>query len=129
MTTWDVENETYAEFKKRRSAESGISGMGQKKREGTGKINKSDLRAEALKRANYTCEWPNCYEKKWLEMAHLIAIGMGGKNRNISNDPMNVCILCKTHHDIFDGRQSRGSNREYMELLKGFLILQWRRNE
>ena len=54
MTTWDVENETYAEFKKRRSAESGISGMGQKKREGTGKINKSDLRAEALKRANYT---------------------------------------------------------------------------
>tara|TARA_R100000278_G_scaffold122093_2_gene107451 strand:+ start:127 stop:516 length:390 start_codon:yes stop_codon:yes gene_type:complete len=129
MTTWDVENETYAEFKKRRSAESGISGMGQKKREGTGKINKSDLRAEALKRANYTCEWPNCYEKKWLEMAHLIAIGMGGKNRDISNDPMNVCILCKNHHDIFDGRQQYGTKREYTELLKGFLILQWRRNE
>ena len=30
MTTWDVENESYAEFKKRRSDESGISGMGQK---------------------------------------------------------------------------------------------------
>ena len=36
---WDPENETYAEFKKRRSASFGISGMGQKKREGTGKKN------------------------------------------------------------------------------------------
>ena len=34
---WDAENETYAEFKKRRSASFNISGMGQKKREGTGK--------------------------------------------------------------------------------------------
>ena len=46
---WDAENETYAEFKKRRSKAHGISGMGQKKREGTGKINKSALREKALK--------------------------------------------------------------------------------
>ena len=36
---WEPEKETYEEFKKRRSKSSGISGMGQKKREGTGKIN------------------------------------------------------------------------------------------
>ena len=109
---WDPENETYAEFKKRRSANSGISGMGQKKREGTGKKNLSELREKALKRANYICEWPNCNKKQWLEMAHLRAIGMGGRDRKISDDINNVCILCKEHHDIFDGRQQR----KWMEL-------------
>jgi len=123
---WDPENETWAEFKKRRSANSGISGMGQKKREGTGKKNLSELREKALKRAKHKCEWPNCNSKKWLEMAHLRAKGMGGRDRNISDDPMNVCILCKEHHDIFDGRQQRNTKYEYTELLKGFLVLQWR---
>ena len=97
---WDAENETYAEFKKRRSESFNISGMGQKKREGTGKKNLSNLREKALERANYKCEWPGCNSKKWLEMAHLIAKGMGGANRNISDDPMNVCMLCKEHHVI-----------------------------
>ena len=100
--------------------------MGQKKREGTGKKNLSELREKALKRANYTCEWPDCNSKKRLEMAHLKAKGMGGANRDISDDPMNVCMLCKHHHDIFDGRQQVGSQREYTALLKGFLVLQWR---
>ena len=71
---WDAENETYAEFKKRRSKSSGISGMGQKKREGTGKINKSELREKALKRANYSCEWPECDTTQWLEMAHILSL-------------------------------------------------------
>ena len=123
---WDPENETYAEFKKRRSANSGISGMGQKKREGTGKKNLSELRGKALKRANYICEWPNCNKKQWLEMAHLRAIGMGGRDRKISDDINNVCILCKEHHDIFDGRQQRNTKYEYTELLKGFLALKYR---
>jgi len=34
---WEPDKETFKEFKQRRSASSGISGMGQKKREGTGK--------------------------------------------------------------------------------------------
>jgi hypothetical protein len=124
--SWDPEKETFQEFKQRRSASSGISGMGQKKREGTGKKNLSELREKALARAKYTCEWPGCNSKKWLEMAHLKAKGMGGANRDISDDPMNVCMLCKHHHDIFDGRQQVGSQREYTELLKGFLVLHWR---
>ena len=78
---WDAENETYAEFKKRRSASFGVSGMGQKKREGTGKKNLSELREKALQRANYKCEWPDCNSKKWLEMAHLRAKGMGGRKQ------------------------------------------------
>ena len=83
---WDPENETYKEFKIRRSKSHGISGLGQKKREGTGKINKSALREKALKRANYRCEWPECDTTQWLEMAHITGIGMGGMNRDISND-------------------------------------------
>ena len=79
---WEPEKETWKEFKKRRSASSGISGIGQKKREGTGKINKSALREVALKRAGYQCEWANCFERKWLEMAHIDGIGMGGKNES-----------------------------------------------
>ncbi len=55
--------------------------------------------------------------------------GMGGANRNISDDPMNVCMLCKEHHDIFDGRQRQGSKREYTNLLKGFLVLKWRHDK
>src|SRR6056300_1170197 len=110
---WEPEKETWQEFKKRRSANSGISGMGQKKREGSGKINKSELREKALKRAGYQCEWAGCDERQWLEMAHIKAIGMGGRDRNISNDPENVAILCKYHHDIFDGRQQVGAHKEY----------------
>ena len=87
---WEPEKETYAEFKKRRSKSHGVSGMGKKKREGTGKINKSELREKSLKRANYTCEWPECNDTQWLEMAHITGIGMGGKNRNISNHEGNV---------------------------------------
>ena len=103
--------------------------MGQKKREGTGKKNLSELRERALERANYKCEWPGCNSKKWLEMAHLRAKGMGGRDREISDDPMNVCMLCKEHHDIFDGRQRQGSKREYTNLLKGFLVLKWRHDK
>jgi hypothetical protein len=118
---WDAENETWAEYKKRKSSKS--AGMGQKK------INKrenlSEVRERALKRANYSCEWPECNSNKWLELAHLTAIGMGGKNNDIAADMNNVSILCKHHHDVFDGRQRVGLKLAYTELLRGYLMLRW----
>ena len=95
--------------------------MGQKKREGTGKINKSALREKALKRANYRCEWPECDTTQWLEMAHITGIGMGGMNRDISNDEGNVAIFCKFHHDIFDGKTISGAKREYTRFVRAYL--------
>jgi hypothetical protein len=121
---WDPENETWAEFKKRRTSSS--AGMGQKKK--SKRENLSEVRERALKRANYSCEWPGCNSKKWLELAHLTAIGMGGKNNKIAADMNNVSILCKHHHDVFDGRQQSGSKKEYTELLRGYLMLRWNRN-
>jgi len=67
---WDAEKETWAEYKKRKSAKS--AGMGQKKL--NKRENLSEVRERALKRANYSCEWPECNSKKWLELAHLTAI-------------------------------------------------------
>ena len=119
--SWEPDKETWDEFKKRRSSKSGISGMGQKKREGTGKINKSELREKALKRANFSCEWPECDATKWLEMAHITGIGMGGMNRDISNNEGNVAIFCKYHHDIFDGKTISGQKREYTKFVRAYL--------
>ena len=116
----DAENETYAEFKKRRSASFGVSGMGQKKREGTGKKNLSELRRKLYKEQITNASGRIVIPRNGLEMAHLRAKGMGGRDRLLSDDPMNVCMLCKEHHDIFDGRQRQGSKREYTNLLKGF---------
>ena len=107
----------------------GFRGWGRKNETAQEKKNLSGLREKALQRANYKCEWPDCNSKKWLEMAHLRAKGMGGRDRLISDDPMNVCMLCKEHHDIFDGRQRVGSHREYTNLLKGFLVLKWRHDK
>ena len=80
----------------------------------------SPLREEALKRAGGRCEWAYCNDNKWLELAHIQGIGMGGsKSRKF--DINNVAILCKWHHDIYDGRQSSGKSVAYRDLLKGFL--------
>ena len=35
------------------------------------------IREEAMERANYSCEWAYCTDR-WLELAHIQAIGMGG---------------------------------------------------
>ena len=80
----------------------------------------SPLREEALKRAGGRCEWAYCNDNKWLELAHIKGIGMGGNKRR-KYDIDNVCILCKWHHDIYDGRQSSGAKVAYRDLLKGFL--------
>ena len=79
------------------------------------------MRLIALDRANNRCEWPECinYDQR-LELAHLKDIGMGG-NPTRKFDIQNVAMLCKWHHDIYDGRQSMGTKVAYRELLRGYL--------
>jgi predicted restriction endonuclease len=78
------------------------------------------IREEAFRRAGNVCEWANCDSNKWLELAHLKDIGMGGnKARKYNVD--NTAVLCKWHHDIYDGRQSMGTKVAYRELLEGYL--------
>jgi hypothetical protein len=45
---------------------------------------------------------------------------MGG-NKKRKFDMDNVAILCKWHHDVYDGRQQKGSSVAYRALLQGFL--------
>ena len=80
-----------------------------------------ELRLIALERANNRCEWPECinYDQK-LELAHLKDIGMGG-NPTRKYDINNVAMLCKLHHDIYDGRTISYAKREYRVLLKSYL--------
>lgn len=80
----------------------------------------SEIRKEAMQRAKGRCEWAYCNDDKWLELAHIQGIGMGG-NKKRKYDIDNVCILCKYHHDIYDGRRPNGSKRAYRDLLQGFL--------
>ena len=78
------------------------------------------IREKAMERANYSCEWAYCTDSRWLELAHIQAIGMGGSPKK-KFDINNVAILCKHHHDIYDGRQRVGNSVAYRELLMGFL--------
>jgi len=83
--------------------------------------NLSEIRELALKRANYACEWAYCTDKNWLELAHILGIGMGGRDKQSKYDLNNVAILCKYHHDIYDGRRNNGTKRAYRDLLMGYL--------
>ena len=80
-----------------------------------------EMRLIALDRANNRCEWPECinYDQR-LELAHLKDIGMGG-NPTRKYDIDNVAMLCKLHHDIYDGRTISYSKREHRQLLKSYL--------
>jgi len=71
------------------------------------------------------CEWANCNSKEWLELAHIKGIGMGGRDKDIKYNIDNVTMLCKMHHDIYDGRTISGAKREYRELLKEYLNLKY----
>ena len=82
----------------------------------------SEIRKEAMQRAKGRCEWAYCNDDKWLELAHIQGIGMGG-NKKRKYDIDNVCILCKYHHDIYDGRTISLAKKEYRALLKGYLDL------
>lgn len=79
------------------------------------------MRAIALERAGNKCEWPMCnnFDQK-LEMAHIHGIGMGG-NPKRKYDINNVAMLCKLHHDIYDGRSISLAKKEYRVLLKSYL--------
>ena len=48
---------------------------------------------------------------------------MGGRNKQEKFDSENVAILCKLHHDIYDGRTISMAKKEYRALLKGYLDL------
>ena len=79
------------------------------------------MREIALERANNRCEWPTCinYDQK-LEMAHLVDIGMGG-SKTRKYDINNVAMLCKLHHDLYDGRLISLAKKEYRILLQSYL--------
>ena len=80
------------------------------------------LRELALERANFRCEWPECNNTNYkLEMAHILGIGMGGRNKEEKYDLNNVAMLCKLHHDIYDGRTISLAKKEYRILLKSYL--------
>ena len=80
---------------------------------------RSELRAEALIRAGYKCEWPGCHETRWLEMSHIIPLGSGGKD-----ELDGVWILCKPCHDLYDGR-APFKRRELRVLVVE--LMRWRR--
>jgi predicted restriction endonuclease len=84
-------------------------------------MNRSDLRAEAMQRDGFRCAWPTCnIEASWLEMAHIWPTGMGG---NPSRDRIeNVWMLCKYHHDLFDGRVPQ-KQREYRALAAAYVSI------
>lgn len=64
----------------------------------------------AVEARDQSCRWPGCpfliNSINPLECAHLKHRGMGGDED--ANEPENGVLLCKLHHDIFDGRQGRG---------------------
>jgi len=80
---------------------------------------RSMLRAEAIIRADYRCEWPECGETRWLEMSHIIPLGSGGKD-----ELSNVWMLDRFHHDLYDGR-SPFKRRELRLLVVE--LMGWRR--
>lgn len=65
------------------------------------------------------CVWPGCTllltQGNPLEMAHLRHRGMGGSKT--ANTPDNAVMLCRWHHDVFDGRQGQGKTRVELALM------------
>lgn len=122
---WDPEKESYKEYKSRTKGKGMRGGVGLKKNAEVPEGGLSKIREIALQRANYQCEWEDCGDKKWLELAHILDIGMGGRDATSKYDLNNVCILCKYHHDIYDGRDTKGSKRAYRALLTGYLKMKY----
>lgn len=84
-----------------------------------------------MERARHRCEWAGCGLRHDLQIAHIEARGMGGKRPNI-DDPDNLSVLCRYHHDIYDGRDHRGLKKEMRYLLGAWLRgeepLRWKRD-
>ena len=86
---------------------------------------RSELREAALERAGGRCEFPTCtYQRPRLQMAHLLASGMGGsKFRDVLD---NVAMLCEMHHDWLDGRITANGRRfENEAIIRAVLNREW----
>lgn len=76
-----------------------------------------------MERAGGQCEWISCGTTYDLEMAHLTHRGMGGSPK--ANVLANVCMLCAYHHDVLDGRTTKGRRRAVQNLLTFYLRTKW----
>lgn len=74
------------------------------------------LRAQLWEITRGVCEWPGCGHSAD-HMAHIEPRGMGGRP---SVDRLsNVAALCRTHHDILDGRTVDRTDRAVSDLVDG----------
>lgn len=81
---------------------------------------RSELRAQVLNTDGPSCAWAFC-RSQGEEMAHIHGIGMGGR---ASADTLeNACLLCRSHHDLLDGRSHHKLRYEMGELLRGYMRL------
>ncbi len=65
------------------------------------------LRRAVFERALWQCEWPGCMSRDDLQLAHLTHRGMGGNPK--ANTPDNCACLCKSCHNVLDGRDPMGA--------------------
>lgn len=96
-SSWDPENETFQEYKKRKSSRGGLTGIGQKNEGNTKSPKKklesqSDWRKQIIQRDGKRCKL--CKSDYWLEAHHIIYKSQGGERTN----PLNGIMLCKKCH-------------------------------
>lgn len=80
-----------------------------------------ELRNYVIERSGRLCEWPGNRIAPGAvlhfgeEMAHVHGTGMGG--RASADEPGNVAWLCRTHHDLLDGRRNPADYEDDVALL------------
>ena len=82
-------------------------------------MSRTELRSQVEDVDGLRCCWPGCESAKWIQMAHLRGIGMGG--RKSADELSNVCLLCEYHHNLLDGRTHQGLRKE-LGLLLGWVV-------
>ena len=82
-------------------------------------MKRTDLYQLLLETDGPGCVWPECGETRWVEMAHLRGIGMGG--RKSADVLSNVARLCRRCHDLLDGRSHAGLRRAMGVLLAAYV--------
>lgn len=78
--------------------------------------NRSDLRDFVMNRSGGMCEWSLC-PLRGDDLSHIRGIGRGGNPDGSRDTPSNAMFLCRTHHDILDGRVMANRAREVENLL------------
>jgi len=59
------------------------------------------------------CEWPGgCKSRHELDPAHIRAKGMGGGR--CEDTPVNIMVLCRKHHMIYDHQMGQGPKNQEM---------------